>query len=312
MKYIRVLGAVLALSAISSAAYAETDPRDYAAIAPAKNNSLVTLGYARAVSSSDSQNLTKTIGILRALYFLKFGNLAVIPVDVLVPMAQVTVYEAPMMMPSLFRAQGVLERVSGIADLQWLPTIGYVIPEGEGTSTTVAASVYVTMPTGMYDQTKLINIGNHRWGFQPQIALAQRISTLFTAEAVGYGFFQTDNSAFQPPAALPLQALKTDPTWGADVHIAYSPTVTGWAAISYYVAANGKSFFTPTAMGMPVASDVITTPQQTIQSLRVTWGWRVEKDSLILFQFNQDIAASGVGATISSFIGARVSHTWEL
>lgn len=311
MKYIRVLGAVLALSSISSAAYAETDPRDYASIAPAKNNSLTTLGYARAISTSDSQNLSQTLGILRALYFLKFGNLAVVPVDVLVPMAQVTVYEPPMM-GGLFRAQGITEHVSGLADLQYLPTVGYVIPEGEGTSTTVAASVYVTMPTGMYDQTKLVNIGNHRWGFQPQIALAQRINTLFTAEAIGYGVFHTDNSAFQPPAMLPLQTLKQDPIWGADVHVAYSPTVTGFIALSYYVAANGKSFFTPTVDGMAVASDVVTTPQQTIHTLRVSWGWRVEKDSLILFQFNQDIAASGVGATISSFIGARVSHTWEL
>jgi hypothetical protein len=310
MKYIRLLGAVLALSSISSAAYAETDPRDYAAIAPAKNNSLVTLGYARAVSTTDTQNLTQTLGILRALYVLKFDKLAVIPVDVFMPMADVTVYEKSMV--PVLRAGGITEHVSGIADLTYLPTVAYVIPEGEGTSSTVAASAYVTFPTGMYDETKLVNIGKDRWSFQPQIAFAQRISTLFTAEAVGYGIFYTENSKLLIPpmpmmTALPLQKGKQDPTWGADIHVAYSPTVTGWVGLSYYVAANGRSFFGPAP-----GTEITTTPEQTTHSLRFTYGWRVEKDSLILFQFNQDIIATGPGATIGRFIGARVSHTWEL
>jgi hypothetical protein len=317
MKYIRVLIAIFALFSISSAARAETDPRDYAAIAPAKNNSLVTLGYARAVSTSDSSNLSQTVGILRALYLMKFGNLALIPFDMFVPMAEVTVYEPPvgtMMMPAptFFRAQRILEHVSGLADLTYLPTIALVNPEGEGTSTTAALSVYVTPPTGMYDQTKLVNIGNHRWDVQPQIAIAQRISTLFTAEAVAYGIFHTDNTAFQPPAMLPLQTLKRNWNWGADVHVAYSPTVTGWIGLSYYVQAFGRAFFEPTADGMVVAPEVTTGSQQTVHTVRVTWGWRVEKDSLILFQFNQDVAATGEGASIGRFIGARLSHTWEL
>jgi hypothetical protein len=50
--------------------------------------------------------------------------------------------------------------------------------------------------------------------------------------------------------------------------------------------------------------------QQTVQTLRFTYGWRVEKETLVLFQFNQDIAASGTDATISRFLGARVSHTF--
>ena len=310
MKHIRVLSTVFALSSISSAAYAETDPRDYAAIAPAKNNSLTTLGYARAVSTSDSQNISQTVGILRALYFLKFGDLAVIPVDVFMPMADVTVYGPPP--ASVLRAGGITEHVSGIADLTYLPTAAYVFNEGEGTSSTVAASFYLTFPTGMYDNTKLVNIGKDRWSFQPQIAFAQRINTLFTAEAIGYAVFYTaNNNLLVPPmmgmAPLPLQKLQQDPTYGADVHVAYSPTATGWIGFSYYVAANGRSFFGPVP-----GTEVTTAPQQTTHSLRFTYGWRIEKDSLLLFQFNQDIIATGPDATIGRFIGARFSHTWEL
>jgi hypothetical protein len=253
------------------------------------------------------------LGILRAVYVLKFGNLAIVPFDAYLPMADVTLYTSPMM-PGVFRANGILEHVSGVADLTYLPTFAYVIPEGEGpaTSTTLAASVYLTMPTGTYDSSKLVNIGKNRWSIQPQIAVAQRISTVFTMEAVGYGVFYTDNTSFQPPAPLPLQTLQQKPTWGADVHVAFNPNLTGWIGVSYYIAANGRMFFEPTINGQMVAPEATTTDQQTIQSLRFTYGWRVEKESLILFQFNQDIVASGTGASLSRFIGARVSHTFEL
>jgi hypothetical protein len=326
MKYIRVFGAVLALSSISSAANAETDARDYDALAYAKNNSLVTLGYARAISTSDSQNLAQTLGLFRAAYVLKFGNLAVVPFDAFQPVADVTVYNTPTppmagamgmpAAPSVFHISSVLDHVSGMADMTYLPTIAYIIPEGEGahaldTHTFVAATVYFTLPTGMYDSTKLINIGKHRFSIQPQIAIGQRISQNFTIEAIGYAVFYTDNTAFQPPAMLPLQTLKQSPTYGADAHFAANLSPTGYVSASYYIAANGRTFFDPTVGGQQVAVEATTVDQQTIQTLRFSYGWRVEKDSLILFQFNQDIEASGTGATISRFLGARVSHVFD-
>jgi hypothetical protein len=325
MKYIRAFGIVVALSSISSAAYAETDTRDYDALAYAKSNTLVTLGYARAISTSDSQNLSQTLGIFRAAYVLKFGNLAVVPFDAFLPAADVTVYAPtpPSTPPSVFHASGLVDHVSGMADATYLPTVAYIIPEGEGphaleTHTYVAATAYLTMPTGMYDSTKLINIGKNRWSVQPQIAVGQRINQAFSIEAIAYAVFYTDNGAFQPPPTgpmmpmLPLQTLKQSITYGADVHFAANLNPTGFLGVSYYIAANGRTYFEPTVNGQQVAQEATTVDQQTVQTLRFTYGWRVEKDSLILFQFNQDIEASGNGGTISHFIGARVSHAFEL
>ncbi|HVW30002.1 MAG TPA: transporter [Polyangiaceae bacterium] len=311
MKNLQSGGAALFVFSISIVAHAETDPRDYAAIAGTKTNSIVTLGYARAISTSDASNLSQTLGIVRALYLVKFGNLALLPFDALVPMADVTVYSQPTP-PGPFRASGVVEHASGLADLTYLPTVAYVVPEGEGTNTTIAASFYLTVPTGTYDSSKVVNIGNHRWAIQPQLAVAQRYKTAFTAEAVGYAVFYTDNSAFQPPAMLPLQTVKQNPTFGLDLHLAYNPNPTGFIALSYYLAANGRSYFDPTVNGQVVAPEADKTPQQTIHTLRFTYGWRFEKESLVLFQFNQDILAKGTDASISRFVGARFSHTFEL
>ena len=51
------------------------------------------------------------------------------------------------------------------------------------------------------------------------------------------------------------------------------------------------------------------TPEQTIQTLRFTYGIHVEKASLVLLQFSQDIEASG-NASIGRFFGARISHVF--
>jgi hypothetical protein len=41
--------------------------------------------------------------------------------------------------------------------------------------------------------------------------------------------------------------------------------------------------------------------------MRSTFAVHVEKNTLVLLQFNQDVAETG-RATISRFIGARISH----
>lgn len=38
--------------------------------------------------------------------------------------------------------------------------------------TTLGASLNVTMPTGQYDGTKLVNIGTNRWSFKPELGLS--------------------------------------------------------------------------------------------------------------------------------------------
>jgi len=42
-------------------------------------------------------------------------------------------------------------------------------------STTLGASLVVSMPTGQYDGTKLINLGSNRWAFKPEIGLVHPV-----------------------------------------------------------------------------------------------------------------------------------------
>ena len=92
MKPLRSFGLVLAFSVFaSSPAWAETDLRDGEALAHLPNNTLVTLAYFRHVSTSDSQSFSESIANFRAVFVMKFGNLAIVPFDAYLPIADVSV-----------------------------------------------------------------------------------------------------------------------------------------------------------------------------------------------------------------------------
>jgi len=62
-------------------------------------------------------------------------------------------------------------------------------------STTVGASLTVSMPTGQYFDDKLVNIGTNRWAFKPEIGVSHP-SGPWTFELYGGGWFYTDNSSY--------------------------------------------------------------------------------------------------------------------
>jgi hypothetical protein len=62
-------------------------------------------------------------------------------------------------------------------------------------TTTLGASLVVSMPTGQYDGTKLINIGTNRWAFKPELGFVQPVGK-WTLEAYVGGWFFTANDDF--------------------------------------------------------------------------------------------------------------------
>jgi hypothetical protein len=62
-------------------------------------------------------------------------------------------------------------------------------------STTLGISLTVAAPTGDYNSAHLVNIGNNRWAFKPEIGLSQPIGNWFAELSGGYWIF-TDNHNF--------------------------------------------------------------------------------------------------------------------
>lgn len=274
----------------------QTDGRDYEALAVLPTNSLVAIAYFRNQSSADEQNYAYSVGTLRAVYFLRCGNLSVVPLSFYLPMVDLAAY-TPM----------GTAHASGFGNLVYNPTVGYVVDENaqHQAHTVFALTQYLTFPTGEYDENQPVNVGFHRWSYQPELAVAQRYEG-FTLEAVGNVDFHADNPDFLVPG-VGSRSLSQKPTFGADFHFVADLAPAAYVGVSYYVLANGR---THVDLSTPLGTvDQTVVNQQTLQTLRFTIGVRFSLATLLLLQFNQDLAASN-GATISRFFGIRFSQVF--
>jgi hypothetical protein len=292
-----IAAALLALPAAS--ARAETDARDYEGGVYLPSGTTVAAAYFRHQSTSDTQSISQDLALFRAIHLLKFDNLIVVPFDMYVPVVDVTVLE-PI---------GAIH-ASGLGDLTYLPTVSYVIPQDATTHTYFGLTTYITAPTGQYKNDRFVNIGSNRWSVQPQLAIGQRFMKAITVEAVGNVLFATSNSqALVPgvPVALGLQTLKQDPIWGAELHAAVDLSTTFYTAVEYYLKQTGRAHFD---LNLPTgALDTTYAASQRLHSLRLTFGVRLEKSSLLLLQLNEDVGGTG-GASLGQFFGARLSHVF--
>jgi hypothetical protein len=292
--------ALLVVAALSFNVRAETDPRDYAGISTLPDRTSLFLAYYRHQSTSDTQDVTQDIGIFRGVYIRKIGNLTIVPIDFFLPVAEATVYNVPVSATEL-----VTLHASGIGDLTYLPTVIWEQPEGPGLSSVIGASLYITAPVGTYDNTKNVNIGNHRWTVKPEIALGQRFMKRYTFEILGNITFYTDNTAFNVPGVGLNHTLSQSATPGLEAHFMADVTDVLEMGASYYIFGNGRQSITD--LGVP--GGVTATGEQTIQTVRGTVGIRVEQRSIIYLQYNQDIHTNGT-ASIGRFWGARIAHAF--
>lgn len=89
----------------------------------------------------------------------------------------------------------------------------------------VGASLQVTAPTGDYDNNKLLNLGNNRWSFKPELGISKAWGQ-WTLEVAPSVTFYTDNTDFNKGGRFeqaPLYALQG--------HLIYGFASGVWLAI---------------------------------------------------------------------------------
>lgn len=96
--------------------------------------------------------------------------------------------------------------------------------------TIVGASIGVSVPTGAYDDTRLINLGTNRWALRGEVGASHAFGHLIL-EGAGEAWYFEDNDDFlgQTLSQEPLYALKANAIWSI------RPGV--WVGL---VAGNGK------------------------------------------------------------------------
>jgi hypothetical protein len=92
--------------------------------------------------------------------------------------------------------------------------------------TIVGLSLSAQMPLGEYDETKLINLGTHRWAFKPEVGVSVPIGSRWYFDAYAGAWFFTTNDDFYPATAKREQ----DPLTSLQAHVSYTFPSRAWLA----------------------------------------------------------------------------------
>ena len=94
-------------------------------------------------------------------------------------------------------------------------------------TTIIGTSITVAAPTGEYDRTKLINLGNHRWAFKPEVGIAIPKGRWDFDAYFGVWLFTTNRDYF------PGDRVRTqDPLVALQGHVSYTFKPRLWLAVN--------------------------------------------------------------------------------
>lgn len=102
-------------------------------------------------------------------------------------------------------------------------------------NTVVGAALAVTLPLGEYEQDKLLNLGENRFIFRPQLGFVHTRDR-WSYELTGSVFLYTDNDEF-----LGNNKLEQDPMYALQTHLNYQSSQRWWASIGAGYDLGGES-----------------------------------------------------------------------
>lgn len=238
MRFSLSSGIVLATTALLRSALAQDlAPRAYI-ITPTHSNA-VTLTYAFYNGNLDLGNLPITDATARASipvvsffhsmsFFRRSANIAVfLPYGVGTFRGSVLGNET-----NVYRS-GLLDSVYRLSvNLTGGPAMTVKEYSGWTQKTIVGASVRIVAPTGQYDPTKLINWGNNRWAFKPEIGLSRRWGHWIVDGYGGAWFFTTNPAFFSKNQFNPgVSEQRQSPIVAFEGHLSYDVRPRLWASL---------------------------------------------------------------------------------
>ena len=99
----------------------------------------------------------------------------------------------------------------------------------------VGASLRVIAPVGQYDDTRLVNIGNNRWSFKPEIGISKAIGP-WTFEGTAGATFYTDNNNF-----FGGKMLSQNPIYSVQAHMIYGFASGVWTSFDATYFTGGRT-----------------------------------------------------------------------
>jgi hypothetical protein len=99
----------------------------------------------------------------------------------------------------------------------------------------VGASLQVSVPSGQYDDSRLVNIGTNRWSFKPELGISQAMGP-WTLELQAAATFFTDNNDF-----FSGNTRSQDPIYSLQGHAIYGFRSGIWASLDATYFTGGRT-----------------------------------------------------------------------
>jgi len=99
----------------------------------------------------------------------------------------------------------------------------------------VGTSIQVSVPSGQYDPSRIINLGTHRWSFKPEVGVSKAIGP-WTLEITTAATFYTDNDDF-----FGGTTRSQDTLYSTQAHVIYGFRSGVWASLDATYFAGGRT-----------------------------------------------------------------------
>ncbi|MBA1198269.1 transporter [Pseudomonas plecoglossicida] len=189
MKQLRYLMLAAAVPCLSAQAL-EVTPGDYEALPVGATVGLVyyqhsttNSAYAQGHKASSDFNLTSDIGILRLVHAYRLTDQLSIEPQILLPFGHV----------SSGGDASALGSTRGVGDVTVTAPLKYRLNDANDI---LAATVYLTAPTGNYDRDDALNLGENRWKADLQAAYIKHFGEKWAVDLVGDAIWYGDNDDF--------------------------------------------------------------------------------------------------------------------
>lgn len=160
--------------------------------------------------------------------------------------------------------------------------------------TILGASLQMTIPVGQYDVDRAINLGSHRWGFRPEVAISQAYGRWIFEGAAGAWLFTQNDDYFGG------STLAQRPLYFGKGSAIYTFRRNVWASLSYGRATGGETEL----------NGVIRNDLQTNDRVGATFALPAGRAGGVRFTYMSGLSTR-LGADFDS-IAVSYQYTWGL
>lgn len=162
-------------------------------------------------------------------------------------------------------------------------------------ATILGVSLTITAPTGLYNATKILNLGADRWSFKPEVALSHPFGPQqkWQADAYANAYFFTHNTSYHG-----TEILRQEPLPGFEGHISYAVNEKLWVSADTRYSFRGATSVSGIDQGNPQQNFILGTEINVNLSAR----------NSVLFEFAKALVHQN-GPVLVGF-AVKYDYTW--